>query len=100
MSRDFKTVDLTIGGQNFQIDCAPENEKKLINAAIHLNTAIDQIQSSADRRAISLEKAAVYVALNLACEILDEQLEREKSMVNNKKKFSRMIREIENVLSA
>ena len=89
-----------IGGQNFQIDCAPENEKKLMNAASHLDSAISQIQRSADNRTISLEKAAVYVALNLACEILDEQAEREKSMANNKKRFSRMIKEIENVLVA
>ncbi len=100
MPENFKTVDLTIGGQNFQIDCAPENEKKLIIAASHLDSAISQVQRAADPRTISLEKAAVYVALNLACEILDGQVEREKSMVNNKKRFSRMIKEIENVLVA
>ncbi len=93
-----KSVNLTIGGQRFQFNCAPENEKNLKNAAGFLNSAISDIQNTSDKRSVSLETAAIMVALNFAGEILDERAERDKSMQDNKQRFSKMIKEIETVL--
>lgn len=100
MSEELKTIILTIGGEDFEIQCAPENEQNLHHAAEHLDDAIGQIQRSSDHRAISLEKAAVYVALNLASEILTKQAEQDLSLKNTKKRYSRLIREIESVIAA
>ncbi len=63
-----KSLDVTILGRSYKVNCADEEREELLQAVAYLDQKMNEIKSSG--RVGSLERIAVMAALNIAHELL------------------------------
>ncbi len=63
-----KSLDVTILGRSYKVNCADEEREELLQAVAYLDQKMNEIKSGG--RVGSLERIAVMAALNIAHELL------------------------------
>ncbi len=69
-----KSLDVTILGRSYKVNCADEEREELLQAVAYLDQKMNEIKSSG--RVGSLERIAVMAALNIAHELLVTRTQR------------------------
>ena len=68
MTEKNRTVDITIMGRGYKVNCAEEERESLLQAAAYLDQKMNEIRSSG--RIGQPDRIAVMAALNIAHELL------------------------------
>lgn len=68
-------VNVTIMGKQYRIACPPGEQEALQQAARHVNAKMTEISSGT--KLTSLDRVAVFAALNLAHELLSQESDKE-----------------------
>lgn len=72
-------VEINIAKKNFRVVCPSAQHSLLLKAADELNNRLNEAYQINPQISLSAERAAIMVALNLACELLELQ---SKSLTN------------------
>lgn len=68
MNDKTRTVDISIMGRSYKVNCAEEERESLLQAATYLDQKMNEIRSSG--RVGQSDRIAVMAALNIAHELL------------------------------
>jgi cell division protein ZapA len=68
MTDKSKSLDVTIMGRSYKVNCAPEERAELMHAVSYLDQKMNEIKSGG--RVANLERIAVMAALNITHELL------------------------------
>lgn len=66
-------VEIIIAKKNFRVACPASQHSLLLKAADELNNRLNEAHQVNPQISISAERAAIIVALNLVCELLELQ---------------------------
>jgi cell division protein ZapA len=91
MSADAKTLQINIMGREFQVACAPEEQKALREAVDYLNRKMQDIQ--AQGKITGVDRIAMMAALNISHEYLTTRFGN-----FDVSEFKRRMNSIENVI--
>ena len=69
MSKQSKTISVTIQDKDYLVGCPEGQEQALIDSANYLNSRIDSIRAGS--RTVGLDKLAVMAGLNIAHELIN-----------------------------
>ena len=98
MKQEPTPVTVHILDKDYLISCEPEEKESLLNSVRFLDTKMREIRNNG--KVIGTDRIAVMAALNLAHELLGQQVQKESSSQNTGKRIQILQNKIEVALNS
>ena len=79
MSQTSKTIHVSIMGKDYPVGCPEGQEEQLLASARYVNEKMQRIRAGS--RSVGLDRIAVMAALNIAHELMQQQLLHQQSLL-------------------
>ncbi len=76
MSQPSKTIHVSIMGKDYPVGCPEGQEEQLLTSARYVNEKMQRIRAGS--RSVGLDRVAVMAALNIAHELIQQQLAQQQ----------------------
>ena len=98
MSKEAKSLDVSIMGREFKVSCTEEERPELLRAVDYLDLKMREIRDSG--KVVGTERIAVMAALNIAHELLTSKVPSDYDVLNVKRRMQAMQAVIDAALSS